>query len=126
MQANQVPLEAVLEDVPAKKIAQLKNKGLETMEDLLRFLPRRYEDRSRRVDDFSKLDQYIDQKIMIAGTISDIAMNYGKNILTLSLQDNNKREIKIRWFNQNYLRKNFAQNMRFVFCGKVHFSQQYG
>lgn len=126
MQANQVPLEAVLEDVPAKKIAQLKNKGLETMEDLLRFLPRRYEDRSQRVDDFSKLDQYIDQKIMIAGTISDIAMNYGKNILTLSLQDNNKREIKIRWFNQNYLRKNFAQNMRFVFCGKVHFSQQYG
>lgn len=126
MKVNQIPLEVALEGVPTKKISQLKKKGLETLDDLLHFLPRRYEDRSNRIDDFAVLNQYIDQKVVIAGTISDIAMNYGKHIITLTLQDGHKREIKIRWFNQDYLKKNFCKDERYVFYGKLHYSKQYG
>lgn len=112
--------------MPERKIAQLKKKGFNTMHDLLHFLPRRYEDRSNMVEKVSGLSQYIGQKVVFAGTVTDVSVNYGKEILTLTVQDAQKEEIKVRWFHQNYLRQQFISGRRYVFYGKVKYSEQYG
>lgn len=126
MQAKELPLEVALEGIPEKKIAQLKKKGFDTVEALLRFFPRRYEDRSNILNDLGQLSRYTDQKCMIAGLVTDINVNYGKEILTITVQDANANTIRVRWFHQTYLRQQFVTKRRYVFYGKIHYSEQYG
>lgn len=124
--AKEIPLEVALEGVPEKKISQLKNKGFHTLDDLLHLFPKRYEDRSHMVDSVRELAQHNEQKVMFVGTLKEVFVNYGKDILTLVVQDKEQSEIKIRWFHQNYLRQQFVIGRRYVFYGKIHYSEQYG
>lgn len=126
MTAKEVPLETALKGLPSRKITQLINKGFQTVDDLLRFLPRRYEDRSNVISDYRLLPNYIGQKITVAGNVEEVSVNYGKDILTVILKGDNGSNIRINWFHQNYLKNQIATGHRYVFYGKLHFSQQYG
>lgn len=126
MTAKEVPLETALKGLPSRKITQLINKGFQTVDDLLRFLPRRHEDRSNVISDYRLLPNYIGQKITVAGNVEEVSVNYGKDILTVILKGDNGSSIRINWFHQNYLKNQIATGHRYVFYGKLHFSQQYG
>ena len=87
MTAKEVPLETALKGLPSRKITQLINKGFQTVDDLVRFLPRRYEDRSNVISDYRLLPNYIGQKITVVGNVEEVSVNYGKDILTVILKD---------------------------------------
>lgn len=67
----QMPLEAALPNVQERKLDQLRKKGLKTVEDLLRYFPRRYEDRSVVLRDFTDLKSHVDQKLAVEGRLKE-------------------------------------------------------
>lgn len=123
---TQMPIEAALPKVQQKKLAQLRKKGLETVDDLLGYLPRRYEDRSVVLWDFNDLWDHRDEKIAVAGKLKEIFNNYTKDYLKLTLEDPFGNEMSVALFHQNYLAREFSKNKSFVFYGKLSHSEQYG
>lgn len=126
MYAKGIPLDVVLNDIPDKKLAQLKKKGVETLRDLLMFAPRRYELRDTAVSDFDQLGQYCGQTISVQGVIVDINVNYGKDILQVRIHDVNHKPMTITWFHQNYLSSRFTRGKKLAAYGIISFNPNFG
>lgn len=124
LNVKEVLLEDVL-DVPEKKIKQLQNKGIYTVGDMLRFLPRRYEDRSRILT-AKELPEHIGEKIALVGTVDSIYSDYAKNFLSINLKLDNGLKFSVKWFHQNYLAQQFATGEQYFFYGKLEFNEKFG
>jgi len=103
---------------PAKKTL-LMNLGIETVEDLLYFFPRRYEDR-RNLTPIAQVQ--IDQWQTITGKVltkrSRKSWHTRKHVFEVVLDDGGGR-IACTWFNQAYLVNYFYSGKRVVCYGKV-------
>lgn len=101
------------------KLAKLFAKlGVKTVEDLLYFFPRDYEDR-RKIKPIKELKPY--EMVLIRGKIVNISHQLTKgrfSILKLRLEDPSG-SISAVWFNQPYLMKLFQPGMRLIVSGKV-------
>lgn len=122
----QMPLEAALPNVQERKLDQLRKKGLKTVEDLLRYFPRRYEDRSVVLRDFTDLKGHVDQKLAVEGRLKEIFSNYTKDFIKLTIEDAQGHMLDICLFHQGYLIKEFQKGKKYVFFGKLTRSEQYG
>lgn len=124
LNVKEVLLEDVL-DVPEKKVKQLQNKGIYTVGDMLRFLPRRYEDRSKILT-AKELPKHIGEKIALVGTVDSIYSDYAKNFLSINLKLDNGLKFSVKWFHQNYLAQQFATGEQYFFYGKLEFNEKFG
>ena len=124
LNVKEVLLEDVL-DVPEKKVKQLQNKGIYTVGDMLRFLPRRYEDRSKILT-AKELPEHIGEKIALVGTVDSIYSDYAKNFLSINLKLDNGLKLSVKWFHQNYLAQQFATGEQYFFYGKLEFNEKFG
>ena len=124
LNVKEVLLEDVL-DVPEKKIKQLQNKGIYTVGDMLRFLPRRYEDRSKILT-AKELPEHIGEKLALVGTVDSIYSDYAKNFLSINLKLDNGLKFSVKWFHQNYLAQQFATGEQYFFYGKLEFNEKFG
>ena len=109
--------------ITEKKEKQFRAKGIESVEDLISFIPLRYNDFSREtgiVDgDFSSM------------TVTCRKVNYvNKRIPFVSAicTDSEENEIHVSWFNQNYI---YSQIRPFTgrpvfLCGKITYNAEYG
>lgn len=103
------------------KVELLKNLGISTVEDILYFFPRRYEDRSN----FVAINQL---KIGELQTVSGEVLARGgrktwftkKHIFETAIGDETGR-ISCVWFNQPYLDKYMKPGTRVVLYGRVDF-----
>jgi len=97
----------------------LEKKGIKTVDDMLYFLPRRYEDR-RFIKSVSQLRP--GEKETIAGNVTDVAVKgyrYRK-VLEVTIDDGTGL-LTAKWFRGNfgYLKKIFNRGERFIFTGDV-------
>ncbi|MCD4781031.1 MAG: ATP-dependent DNA helicase RecG [Candidatus Omnitrophica bacterium] len=109
---------------PAKK--KLFNKlGIEHIEDLLYFFPRRYEDR-RTITPISKVQsgewQTITGRVLNLGARRSY---YTKKHVTEVTFDDGTGRIRCVWFNQPYLNKYFKTGKRFILYGKIDTYKNY-
>lgn len=117
---SDIPIQFIKGVGPAKA-ELLKNLGILTVEDILYFFPRRYEDRSRLVT----INQL---KIGELQTVSGEVMARGgrktwftkKHIFETAIGDETGR-ISCVWFNQPYLDKYLKPGTRVVLYGRVDF-----
>jgi len=97
----------------------LERKGLKTIEDLLYFLPRRYEDR-RQVVDMARL--LPGKKETVLGTVTDVRESrYGRvRVLEVTLSDG-KGILKAKWLKGSfaYLRNMIRPGKRLIMSGQV-------
>ena len=107
-----------LKDVGPRKSQQLADLGIETVEDLLYYLPARYEDRSNftKIKDL-KAGQYhtIQAEVCVTGSrltrtrvpVFQVAFTDGEDF------------VRAVWFNQPYLKDYFRKGQKAILYGKV-------
>lgn len=100
----------------AKLLAKL---GINTVEDLLYYLPRSYEDRSK-----FKPIKYISpgEDITVKGKVLKISMDRprrGLSILRVTISDGSD-VINGVWFNQPFLKNKFKKGKTYIFSGKLN------
>ncbi|MFC1511058.1 ATP-dependent DNA helicase RecG [Candidatus Margulisiibacteriota bacterium] len=105
------------------KVAKLfKKLGVETVEDLIYFFPRDYEDRSQvtRIADLQPTNYAV-----IKGEITRIDHQMTRNrfsVMKLEVYDRTAA-IQAVWFNQPYLARMFRKGMKLIISGKVEISE---
>jgi len=104
--------------VGPRRAALLKKLGVETVEELLYYFPRGYQDR-RFFRSISSLKEgetaTIRGRVLASGIIRT---RKGKKIFRLVIEDKSGK-IPCTWFNQPYLKENFRKGEEIVFSGKV-------
>lgn len=108
-----------LKGMGPKKAEALKKLGISTMEDLVFFLPRSYEDRRNRVD---ISDAAEDQNSVVTGevklVVNDRYRGGRKQMLRLLVEDGTG-SMEVVFFNAKYLQHSFRTGRKYTFFGKV-------
>ncbi len=109
----------VLKGVGPKKALVLKQEaGIETIEDLLYYVPRRYIDRSH----FKQIkDCFVNDLVTISGTITDVSVTRRrKRILEVVIDDGTDTCTGVFFGGIEYFQKIFAVGDTVMFSGKIN------
>ncbi|MDD4356389.1 MAG: ATP-dependent DNA helicase RecG, partial [Smithellaceae bacterium] len=108
-----------LKGVGPKMAARFQAKKISTVEDLLYFLPRTYEDR-REIRRINKLESGKVQTIIAVIVLSEFRYYGKKRILEVTVSDNTAN-LTIKWFKgrMSYLTGIFKKGVRVIFTGPV-------
>jgi len=102
------------------KIKQFNNKGIYTIEDLIKFLPRKYYD-FRYVTKIKAIKN--GEFVSVTGKILEIKS--GDNYIKIKVTDDSGKNLFITWFNQKYILKMIKKGEIYNFCGKVDIDEKY-
>ncbi|MFC1509589.1 ATP-dependent DNA helicase RecG [Candidatus Omnitrophota bacterium] len=107
-----------IKGVGPSKLKLLNRLGIETVEDLLYCLPRRYEDRSniKKISDL-KSGNFETTKAKVL-TFGDRITKRGLNIFQMAVGDSTG-VIHATWFNQPYMKDKFKVGLELILYGKV-------
>lgn len=111
-----------IKGVGAKTALQLQIAGLNTVLDLITFLPRTYEDYS----EVASIRDIQPGNVVLKGTFTDISSRHvrrGLHITTAALSDTSGK-VYVTWFNQPYRAKHLAAGTEYVVAGEFTFSQR--
>ncbi len=101
------------------KAKLLHHIGIDTLDDLITYFPRTYEDRSKPkmiatlVDGEESLIE-----VMATSNVSEVRIGKNRSILKLVVRDESAPCV-ITWFNQSYLKGRFKVGQRYKFYGKA-------
>lgn len=110
---------SAIKGIGPKKEKMLADRGLRTVDDLLHFFPRGYEDR-RSVT--SVRDAVPGQDALIEAYVVNVKISgnpYSKKAPLSVLADDGSGQIEIVFFGERYLAKIFKPGARYTFFGKV-------
>lgn len=110
--------------VGPNRAALLQKLGINTLEDLITYYPREYEDRSKPKMIVSLIDgeeALIDA--MVVSRMSEQRIRKNMTIYKLIVRDETATCV-LTWFNQSYLKNKFKLGQKYKFYGKV--SVKYG
>lgn len=109
----------VLSGIGPKTAQTLEQLGLRTLEDLLYYFPRRYDDYSQ-MKPINRL-KYGDEVSILANIKSTSTRNIhgGKRSMTEAIVDDGTGVLRITWFNQPWLEKSIRPNVQLVLSGKI-------
>lgn len=102
--------------IPTVKKNQFEKKGIRTIEDLLRYMPRKYYDfrNPKKVKDLEE-----NEFSAIIGTVYEIK-EYPKMIKVV-IRDESNWKMDMIWFQAKYIKKMIFVGEKYIFCGKVQF-----
>ena len=113
-----------IKGVGPNNLTLLQKLGINTLEDLITFFPRNYEDRSKP----KKICDLIDGEEALIDVVCVSQMNetrFARNKVMLKmLVRDDTGDCVLTWFNQTYLKNKFRVGERYQFYGKV--SVRYG
>lgn len=113
------PNDLFLLEIPKNKIEQLNKAGINSLQELATYYPRKYED-FRHVVDIADLEQYVGQSVAFAGTIT--AVIQGVHYVTAQVEDGHGGLTYVTWFNQMHLYRLLRKNDKYVFFGKIYYN----
>ena len=108
----------VLKMPPVKK-KQFNKKGIYTIEDLLRYMPRKYYD--FRTPKLIK-DLIVGEFSAVIGTVEEVKDT--SKVIKATIIDEQGQKMDILWF-QKYVIKMLNIGEKYIFCGKVVFFHFY-
>ncbi len=110
--------------VGPNNVTLLQKLGINTLEDLITFFPRNYEDRSKPKKIYELVDgeeALID--VICASKVNEVRFARNKVMLKMLVRDDTG-DCVITWFNQTYVKNKFKIGERYQFYGKI--SVKYG
>ncbi|MBU2221859.1 MAG: ATP-dependent DNA helicase RecG, partial [Candidatus Omnitrophica bacterium] len=116
---QEIPIQ-YLKGIGPKRAKLFENLGIRTIEDILYYFPRRYEDRSKFVS-ISKLKEGVVQAVKARIKALGERHSWRKirfNILEIAVADDTG-QLRCVFFNQGYLREYFKPDVRLILYGKV-------
>ena len=110
--------------VGPNRAALLNKLGIQTLEDLITYYPRGYEDRSKpkMIDELINGEEALIEAIVVS-RMSEQRIRKNMTIYKLIVRDETGTCL-LTWFNQSYLKNKFVIGQKYKFYGKV--SVQYG
>ena len=105
--------------VGPNRVKVLNSIGIRTLDDLITYFPRTYEDRSKP----KLISNLVDGEealieVMATSNVSEVRIGKNRSILKLIVRDESGACI-ISWFNQNYLKGRFKVGEKYKFFGKA-------
>ena len=100
--------------IPKQKINQLMNAGIYCIEDLIKYLPRKYYDFRNPVPIKNVKDGDI---CAIVGKVGEIKES--NNLVYTKVTDSNGHFCYAYWFNQKYITKILKEGQEYIFCGRI-------
>jgi len=118
---NKTPVK-YLKWVGSIRLEDLKNHGIETIEDLLYYMPIRYEDRRNPVR-INKLKP--GEAAMVTGKLTNLSFKRTKSRMTMieAIIENDGEFLKVVWFNQPYLSRQLKQGDILWLYGKADYGR---
>ncbi|HBG39071.1 ATP-dependent DNA helicase RecG [Clostridium tyrobutyricum] len=115
-----LPLENL--NIPKTKINQFKKKNINSLEELVRFFPRKYMDFTHPIT----VSQAIDgQTAAVIVTITKIYSSYEKSYVRAIGIDEKDDSLCIMWFNTTYIGKQLKSGHKYIVCGKISINCEY-
>lgn len=108
-----------IKGVGPTRVKLLNKLGINTLEDLITYYPRGYEDRSVP----KNISEVVDgEEVLISGypvgRMNEVRIRGNLTLCKLIIRDETGTA-QLTWYNQSYLKNVFKQNERFKFFGKV-------
>ena len=102
--------------VNSAKIKQFNKKGIYTVEDLLKFTPRKYFDyrEPKEIKDLMPEDN-----CAVVGTVTKVKENSEKKYVMVNIEDKNGDTMEIIWFHEMYVARMLVVGEKYIFCGKI-------
>ena len=106
--------------IGSKKASRLKKLNISTLEDMIYFIPREYEDKSK----FKTLEECVigekaSIKVEVIGIANVIRPRRNLTILKIPVKDSSNNAYLV-WFNQEYLKNKFPIGKEIVVNGKIN------
>lgn len=111
--------------MPPQKIKQLEDKGIYTLEDLLKYFPKDYMDFT--VESSVSVEN-IGKNVAITGILSSVRhLSSNKNVIKCEVNTSNGMKLQILWFNQEYLfdKLSYIKGSKVIVCGKLTRNDKY-
>jgi len=109
-----------LKGVGPKRASKLRKLGINTIEDLLYYIPRDYEDRTQfKTLRECKIGEKVSLEVEIIGEPKIISPRKNLSILKVPIRDNSYYGYLV-WFNQDYLKSKFHRGDKLVVNGKIN------
>jgi ATP-dependent DNA helicase RecG len=109
----------VLPGVGPKHGKTLERLGLETLEDMLYFFPRRYDDYSQ-LKPINRLEY--GEQVTVIGTVQSATnrkVRNGRVTITEGIISDGTGNLKVTWFNQPWIAKKLRSGVQVVLSGKI-------
>lgn len=103
------------------KASQFYRKGINTVEDLINYLPRRYYDFREAIPISQVRDK---DMVSVVGKITEITRS--SKFIKAKIIDDRNWYMEILWFNQNYVSRLIKEGETYNFCGRVSINENYG
>lgn len=113
-------MELELLGIPKQKINQLMNADIYCIEDLIKYLPRKYYDFRNSVPIKDIKDGDI---CAIVGTVGEIKES--NNLVYTKVTDSNGHFCYAYWFNQKYIAKILKEGQEYIFCGRTKIDESF-
>ncbi|WMM26741.1 ATP-dependent DNA helicase RecG [Tissierella sp. MB52-C2] len=109
-----------IKGVGPKRASRLKRLNINTVEDLLYFVPRDYDDRSQFGDlGEAQINEKISLEVEVVGKANIIRPRNNLSILKIPVK-NNMYNAYLTWFNQEYLKDKFSIGEKIIVNGKIN------
>lgn len=103
--------------VNTQKQKQFNKKGIYTVEDLLKYTPKKYFD-YRNPKTISEL--IVGENTAVIGKVLNVKENKEKKYVSINIQDKNSDTLEIIWFHEMYVSRMLVVGEEYIFCGKVN------
>lgn len=110
-------------NLPKTKENQLRNKGLNTIEDVLEFLPKSYYDFTTPLSIRDSINVGFDKEVAIIVTVTDVKET-PKTITAIAEDDSG--QIEIVFFNQKFRLQQIVKHLKYIICGKFQLNKYTG
>jgi len=104
-------------NVKTQKEKQFNKKGIYLVEDLLKYVPRKYYDYSQPKEIKNLIPG---DNISLIATVLSIKENNEKNYVSINVEDNNGDVLEILWFRAMYVARMLVIGQKYIFCGKIN------
>ncbi len=108
-----------LKGIGAARAASFARLGIHTVEDLLYFFPRTYEDRSvnKNIED-CMINETVCLSITVSSAVHETRIRRNMAIYTVTVYDETG-SMQVVWFNNKYVKNVFSPGQKYVMYGKV-------
>lgn len=109
--------------ITPQKEKQFNGKGIFSVEDMVRYLPRKYNDFSRETGILPE-----DQISCLIVTVNKVCTyNNGKPLMIVFCETEDGKRIFVKWFHQNYLAAKYEEFVghKVYLCAKLEYSAEY-
>lgn len=109
----------VIQGIGPRHAETLARLGLNSLEDLLFYFPRRYDDYSQ-LKPISRL--FYREEVTVIGTVKNVhtrPIRAGRFNLTEAIISDGSGDLRLTWFNQNWIATRLHEGMQIVISGRV-------